>query len=96
MSSDSAEPERSYCVILHTMCHKRAMPKMGAFSFPVSFLEHKWADSETISPGLRSYRSSGNSFLTNSVWGPPNFGVGGGRQAFAFAKLLPLTESLPK
>lgn len=68
MPSDSAEPERSYCVVLHTMCHKRAMPKMVHFRLCVSLLEHKWADSETISLGTTELPIRRDSFLTINVW----------------------------
>jgi hypothetical protein len=72
------------------------MPKTGHFSPCVSFLEHKWADSETISLGLRNYRSGGKLFFHKQRLRASKFGVGGGRQAFAFCQASAAYSIAPK
>jgi hypothetical protein len=71
------------------------MLKMGHFR-----LCHFWSTSGLIArrflSGPRDDWVRWHSFLTAYVWGPSKFGVGGGRQAIAFAKLLPAYSIAPK
>jgi hypothetical protein len=80
-------PGEATALVLHTMCYKRGYAQNGAFS-SVSFLEHKWADSETISLGDYGTTGQAGPFSHSKRLGASKFGVGGGRQAIAFAKLL--------